>query len=542
MAKKKSMKVLPDKKGLQTQNHVTKKPSFKEIPQKMKHFQYGLKFEVSPLDEDSGQSPPRNGEKSEALSSNVRTPSTGMQVKEFVLNPSVNSRVTNFKNSWKKGRNLSDDICELDHLPFKHCVIKKLLKDTSLLDTLCDELLELPYEQMSNDLYSFHQTNSLFGLCDSAPVVERILDLIKGPLRTWVQNVTGKEFSDKVTATASQYKFTDRLLCHDDNLADRSVAFIFYLCKDWSENCGGALDLFSVDSEKQPYQVVKHVSPSFGSFAFFEVTQNSYHQVAEVLSSKCVRLSINGWYHGKDLPQQVPWHAPLPKMLTPIQPRGCSVERWINPTWLDEETNAEVQKSFHKELSIALPKFLNPSVFEDIQKSLKKGDIVWEHCGPANRRRFEVARPSTLPIIVQDFLQFIQSKYWFRVLSEYTVDIDPDMKPKPKCWFEVQRWQAGNYTMLVDNDPANNYTGMDVHLYFGVAEQRENDQGGDVHYLGPERDETGCLESAGQIEPQNNQATIITHIEGMAVLTKYLDHRNTSPFYKILAHYSHSLE
>ena len=40
------------------------------------------------------------------------------------------------------------------------------------------------------------------------------------------------------------------MLCHDDELEGRRIAYIYYLVpKDWSKEDGGALDLFDVDGK-----------------------------------------------------------------------------------------------------------------------------------------------------------------------------------------------------------------------------------------------------------------------------------------------------
>ena len=39
----------------------------------------------------------------------------------------------------------------------------------------------------------------------------------------------------------------DVLLCHDDELDTRRIAFILYLVPPWKEEDGGALDLFDMD-------------------------------------------------------------------------------------------------------------------------------------------------------------------------------------------------------------------------------------------------------------------------------------------------------
>ena len=44
--------------------------------------------------------------------------------------------------------------------------------------------------------------------------------------------------------------YLDTLLCHDDELEDRRVAFIYYLVpENWTEEDGGSLDMFSVNGK-----------------------------------------------------------------------------------------------------------------------------------------------------------------------------------------------------------------------------------------------------------------------------------------------------
>lgn len=44
---------------------------------------------------------------------------------------------------------------------------------------------------------------------------------------------------------------TDALLCHDDELEGRRIAFILYLVPPWDASLGGTLDLFSVDGKAE---------------------------------------------------------------------------------------------------------------------------------------------------------------------------------------------------------------------------------------------------------------------------------------------------
>lgn len=49
----------------------------------------------------------------------------------------------------------------------------------------------------------------------------------------------------------------------------------------------------------QPVEIVKSIQPRFNTLMFFEVSDRSFHQVAEVLSKNKTRYSLNGWFHGE---------------------------------------------------------------------------------------------------------------------------------------------------------------------------------------------------------------------------------------------------
>ncbi len=102
--------------------------------------------------------------------------------------------------------------------------------------------------------------------------------------------------------------FLDVLLCHDDELEGRRVAFILYLVPPWQSSDGGTLDLYTADSEHptlcvclcvcvllddrhlvcssslssgnfQPQSIVKSLVPSLNTLVLFEVSPVSFHQV-----------------------------------------------------------------------------------------------------------------------------------------------------------------------------------------------------------------------------------------------------------------------
>lgn len=77
------------------------------------------------------------------------------------------------------------------------------------------------------------------------------------------------------------------MLVHDDQREDRMVAFVFYLiCTDkWTEDKGGALQLFNKDSSGHPKDIVRSIFPCNNQFVFFPVTNDSYHQVTFKINS-----------------------------------------------------------------------------------------------------------------------------------------------------------------------------------------------------------------------------------------------------------------
>lgn len=84
-----------------------------------------------------------------------------------------------------------------------------------------------------------------------------------------------------MSATCSLYSDTDYLLVHDDRQDDRMVAYVMYFTgkDDWNPKHGGALQLFSKDSNGQPLDAVRDVFPANNQLVFFPVTNDSYHQV-----------------------------------------------------------------------------------------------------------------------------------------------------------------------------------------------------------------------------------------------------------------------
>jgi len=72
----------------------------------------------------------------------------------------------------------------------------------------------------------------------------------------------------------------DYLLCHDDRVDNRSVAFVYYLNYDWLNEWGGTLDIFSVDQNYNTQGIEQSINPEFNTMIFFPVGKNTYHQAS----------------------------------------------------------------------------------------------------------------------------------------------------------------------------------------------------------------------------------------------------------------------
>lgn len=165
-------------------------------------------------------------------------------------------------------------------------------------------LLKMPFKKKSCDLYSFGQSADFFKIKANqrSQEIQQFLNILKG-IKQNISKHLGKKFNNVISVSCSKYDhggnlllivcfkklFTllivlliilDYLLCHDDRVDDRCVAFIYYLNYDWLDEWGGTLDMFSVDKNFNAKQIVKSISPEFNTLIFFPVGNSTYHQAS----------------------------------------------------------------------------------------------------------------------------------------------------------------------------------------------------------------------------------------------------------------------
>uniref|UniRef100_A0A158P9Y5 P4Hc domain-containing protein n=1 Tax=Angiostrongylus cantonensis TaxID=6313 RepID=A0A158P9Y5_ANGCA len=184
--------------------------------------------------------------------------------------------------------------------PFPHWQLRDFLHvDPSVLERIEAELISYPsWNRKENDLYSLFQTPDLHAIEKAEhPAIANFRDFLCDEIRTWLENVSGVELLSQVDATGSCYASTDCLLPHSDEVDNRRFAFVYYFTQEpWEESFGGQTNIYNKDCE--PTTIFTSLLPYRNSLLLFEVSDRSWHSVAEVLGEdNDPRLSINGWFH-----------------------------------------------------------------------------------------------------------------------------------------------------------------------------------------------------------------------------------------------------
>ncbi|MCA9478250.1 MAG: 2OG-Fe(II) oxygenase [Nanoarchaeota archaeon] len=177
--------------------------------------------------------------------------------------------------------------------PFPFIALDQFLEGDSIKE-LAQALSQEEFFLKESDLFTLYQTNDL--VSSTNPVMKKFYEFFKSKeFIGFCRELTGIDFTpDVVDLQGSIYQDTNFLLCHDDQLEGRKLAFLLYLT-DMQEEDGGALTLFD-NKEGVPTKVAQRIIPKINRFACFEVNENSFHEVEEVLTDK-QRLAIGGWLH-----------------------------------------------------------------------------------------------------------------------------------------------------------------------------------------------------------------------------------------------------
>ena len=185
----------------------------------------------------------------------------------FKISPKVKEAASFIRKNWSGESSLKDGSVFLTSDPFSVCSVKNFLSSPEAVDALESELGDLEFVEKSNDLYKFKQSASDLAEARAGhPAVEAFHALMRTEAKNWLSDATGLHLEEgSIDMFCARYDYTDYLLCHDDRLEGRLIAYIFYLVPEsWRAEDGGALDLFDADQEGQPNKVhIIHINLPF---------------------------------------------------------------------------------------------------------------------------------------------------------------------------------------------------------------------------------------------------------------------------------------
>uniref|UniRef100_A0A667WG15 Prolyl 3-hydroxylase OGFOD1 n=1 Tax=Myripristis murdjan TaxID=586833 RepID=A0A667WG15_9TELE len=456
------------------------------------------------------------------------------------------------REAWSRREHYSHGNLELDCHPFPHCIIQNFISSEAFVENLQRELLDLSFHEKSNDLYKFRQSDDLKKRTEAH--ISGLRAAVFGRFRSWIGEVLGVELEPTVDISCAKYHHTDVLLCHDDELEGRRVAFILYLVPPWQSSDGGTLDLYSTDSHFQPQSIVKSLVPSWNTLVLFEVSPVSFHQVSEVLSEDKCRLSLSGWFHGPSL-ERPPRHVEPPIPRSPHLPRDETLLlEWVNPMYLDISYQEQIQEEFEESSEIQLKDFLKEEKFREVNESLRLSQVQWTRRGPPNKRCYEVASLETVPPCVSACWELLRSEAFFLLLSNFTGlrlhylcpnDEDDENEDDgeatgsltetpsanksrekelstPECFGELRRWSHGDYTLLHDGDAARAEYALDLVLPFGCSGESP-EFGGFTSYIANEEDEELLT-----VYPEENSLALVYRDKETLKFVKHINHKSSS--------------
>jgi hypothetical protein len=128
--------------------------------------------------------------------------------------------------------------------------------------------------------------------------------------RRFIAEFSGRDCGGEAHAAAAWYRPGEYALPHDDATAHAScsVAYIWYLTKDWRQNWGGALFWCPTG---------QYISPGFNVLMMFSVMPSTLHLVCPVRPTAMKkRLTINGFWHSAE-PMQPPVSVPPDAWISP---------------------------------------------------------------------------------------------------------------------------------------------------------------------------------------------------------------------------------
>jgi len=370
------------------------------------------------------------------------------------------------------------------------------LFDASFLEQVKENLMGVKFFPKDNDLYHFYQSDDLKN--EDSPVLQKLRNsLYSEEFRGFLQRITGLELSDRPDLSGSLYLKGHTLLCHDDQVEDRALAFILYLVDpEWVAADGGSLDIFTGANGLAKTRV-RSLVPQWNSFVFFEVSPKSFHQVSEILSDSRKRLTVGGWFHGKPLNIPTPAKDPDRVFSKPLHSSNETVKKWLADTYQQDKTIEKLNAIFCEQGMIELKNILRPELYLKLREEINS--LKWKHQGPLNRRKYGILNRSECTPLYRSLNAFLSSEEWRAWLANLTsISIT-------KCSTEIRRFGASDYSMMHDLDRRAAKPGLDACFSLSSAEHWDPAWGGYRVYQDEDSEENEVCTS----ELEGNKLTVV---------------------------------
>ncbi|GMR36615.1 hypothetical protein PMAYCL1PPCAC_06810, partial [Pristionchus mayeri] len=419
--------------------------------------------------------------------------------------------------------------------PFPHVHLDNFIGDGArVLRELQNELATMEWKKRENDLYSVSQTVELKTLkAIQAPYLYSFRRFLTTSVRSWLSEASGIELTPEVDSTGSVYMNHDGLLPHSDLIGTRHFAFVYYLTdKDWNEDDGGYLQLYSANANHEPVAVVKSLKPQRNSLVLFEVSADSWHRVAEVLSEKR-RLSINGWFHST-------------RKLVPPPIKTITIERF-SPTSTDVDLTdlvgnqyqkpdmvAQMKMFFNDESEILIDDFVEESLNTSVVKSLSK--TKFNAMGPPSKRNLMRAEVCSLKGAAASLYSILSSSSFALYLTHLTgIELD-----ETQLSLQVYRLEMGSYSISGDEEleesSKDGYC-LDCNIFIGGGSW-DDSAGGTIVYAGK-----GDTEELIRVQPSGRSLALVLREPEVYSFLKYANSAASSPIYSFsLTYYNVSME
>ncbi|KAG8200576.1 hypothetical protein JTE90_000647 [Oedothorax gibbosus] len=419
--------------------------------------------------------------------------------------------------------------------PFTCCVLPNFLQPDEFIQELKNELDEVDVELKLSDLYQFKQSQDL--ATSTLPCISKFKKLLYGKCLEWMKKVTKIELTEKVDISCSCYTFTDHLLCHDDELEGRRIAYIYYLVPEWEEKDGGTLDLFNT-VKGEPSEICTSLVPAWNNLIFFEVSPVSFHQVSEVLAYK-TRTSISGWFYGPPLKPNT--HTIEKIEFMPPTTIPVDIKQWINPQYLEAETQLTIRDSFEETSEIELADFLQKEKYEEICQALSENS-EWKRIGPVSQRNYEEIPDSPfIAPIIKECQALFTSEPFLLIASNLTglrlhpASAEHSDAKMGEVSSSLRSWKQGSYTLLNDQSFLN-FAVLNATLCFNCPDW-EVEYGGYTSYVVKEE-----KEELLRVDPKPNSLALVYITEETTNFVKYInclpnEHCNKPCFQDIISVY-----